>query len=408
MVMVMNALKGGLYCKKPEIALESLQVLGNLAADFDALELGTLAWQWYVSAEGGLDGTLHALRKHSQTADAVATLIVHIAKGKLQDLFKQHVKALVPEPEPYWRLLATLMAPLGRLQVAEEQQQEVAGVIENLFDACSRLADNDGRHSLAQRSVSLGCLCEMWLAFPSVCEAKEEVANYILTALTRGTRDKSGALQMYSLALMFALLDGFAEQKRPFAPALYKAATFALVESYESMSVRSFITDNIIAMHKKHQAIPVSILIEPWAKQIKQLGVMECALDLCDFSLLFTLATHPKLNVKGAIQLLDVLAQVALNDLLLTPIAKSALVAVANHVLPDTDVQDYLTKFIKVQPAPTLVGVFHDDYKRSQTTSQEEAAGPNKKIPQLPRLERGSKQRRAGRQSERAFVASYC
>jgi hypothetical protein len=65
---------------------------------------------------------------------------------------------------------------------------------------------------------------------------------------------------------MFTLLDGFAGERNQFAPIIYKALTFILIDSYANLDLREEILKHFIILFQKHQNIPIGILCEPLLK----------------------------------------------------------------------------------------------------------------------------------------------
>lgn len=69
--------------------------------------------------------------------------------------------------------------------------------------------------------------------------------------LKRGARDKHRPLRTVSIALIFRILDKFAEEKNPSAPALYKTLIFSLVENPNDSSVREMYFTNFIQLFEQ-------------------------------------------------------------------------------------------------------------------------------------------------------------
>jgi hypothetical protein len=96
------------------------------------------------------------------------------------------------------------------------------------------------------------------------------MTDAIVQALKRGCRDlRSKSIRITSINLMFTLLDGFAGERNQFAPILYKALTFILVDGYANLDVREEMLKHFIVLFQKHQNIPIGILCEPLLKQIQ-------------------------------------------------------------------------------------------------------------------------------------------
>eukprot|EP01022_Parablepharisma_sp_SALTPOND_P005532 TRINITY_DN1227_c0_g1_i1.p1 TRINITY_DN1227_c0_g1~~TRINITY_DN1227_c0_g1_i1.p1 ORF type:complete len:1400 (-),score=306.14 TRINITY_DN1227_c0_g1_i1:7123-11322(-) len=346
--MVFQAFEGGLYSKDKEVCLWTLRVFSRLAEDFYSTELGENAWQWFIAKDGGLEGAIYSFKKSSEIQAAAIELMVNIGKGKIGELFKVHLKALFQENKEYLRFLSQIMQPLATVKTDESVKKEITGLLESWLEIACGQVDNDGRHTPQDRSIALGLICQMWLWFPVVFDRKEEVEDYVLNVLMRATRDKSQALQYYALSLLFELLEEFGASKRPFAPIIYKALTFSLIELYQNVSIRNFLEGNFVAIYRAFPAIPIGVLLDPLTKQMQALDYSKHELNLCDFTFLFNLVYHPKFPLKSMVPILDVLSQIMFNDATYAPLAKSVFLSILNkYDEPDGLVKEYGKKFIK-------------------------------------------------------------
>ena len=68
----------------------------------------------------------------------------------------------------------------------------------------------------------------------------------------RGCRDKLKIMSVLSVSLMTALLDQFAKDRNEYAPILYKALTFVLIEQYNNMDLREEILHNFIKLFRAY------------------------------------------------------------------------------------------------------------------------------------------------------------
>lgn len=91
-IMLLNALKGGMYSKNKEVCLWTLKVFNKIAYDLGSSPFGDSAQRWFVGAEGGLEGAVYALKKFTDVAPEVAELIVNISKGKLLEVYQTYFK----------------------------------------------------------------------------------------------------------------------------------------------------------------------------------------------------------------------------------------------------------------------------------------------------------------------------
>ena len=89
-----------------------------------------------------------------------------------------------------------------------------------------------------------------------------------MSVLKKGCRDRSKAVSILSMNLMSSLLDTFSKERNKYAPILYKAMTFILIESYMNLDLREEMLNIFISLFKKNKTIPIQILCDPLLKQI--------------------------------------------------------------------------------------------------------------------------------------------
>jgi hypothetical protein len=89
-----------------------------------------------------------------------------------------------------------------------------------------------------------------------------------MSVLKKGCRDRSKAISILSMNLMFSLLDSFAADRNKYAPILYKALTFIMVDSYGNLELREEMLNNFINLFTNIPSMPIKILCDPLFKQI--------------------------------------------------------------------------------------------------------------------------------------------
>ena len=65
---------------------------------------------------------------------------------------------------------------------------------------------------------------------------------------------------------MFSLLENFAKDRNSFAPTIYKALTFVLIEVYLILDLREEIQKKFVTLFKTIVNIPIAIMCDPLLK----------------------------------------------------------------------------------------------------------------------------------------------
>ena len=73
-------------------------------------------------------------------------------------------------------------------------------------------------------------------------------------------------LKIFTMGLMFRLLEDFAVERNRFAPIIYKTLTFSLIENHDDLDIRFFLISNFSSTFQNLNTIPIGILVEPLIK----------------------------------------------------------------------------------------------------------------------------------------------
>jgi len=93
-------------------------------------------------------------------------------------------------------------------------------------------------------------LTTLYLERPKYFEKASRVpAETIISILKKGARDDRRTICIISIELMFRLLNGFAAERNPFAPTLYKTLAFLLVEFYWEIDIREVMLRHFIDLY---------------------------------------------------------------------------------------------------------------------------------------------------------------
>ena len=327
MMMPLNVLKGGLYSRNKEIAITTAKIFTKLMDEFTSLETANQLWKWYITPNNGLDGTIHLLQTHNKPKVAFE-LMASIGRNNLTEIFTERCKGY----KSYWSIIQSLI-----LMFIKRLDKDIITYWVNV----ARTETEVDCHMLS-------VLCEIWLSLPQFIEKDAETANHTLILLKRSARRGNWALQLFALGNMFRLLKVFALSKNHYAPIIYKAITFSLMENYQVLEIREFVISNFITLFNEHNKIPMVILVDPFIKQIQLSDSINFTYNTIDFKFFIKIIRDPKLNIKNVIQVLDIFARIVLNDTLFIGIAKDSFIEIIKKRMPDESIKDYIDKYVKV------------------------------------------------------------
>ena len=310
---VLSAVRGGLRSRSLEATQWACRVLVRLGQELQNQGLLRPAWevsamQWFI--EEGLEACLAACGRYGpEIKGQVVTVLVQFGHGNFLEMFTVQLRNHLNPTSAYLVTMSEFLPALCELKTGKQELLS-EGVVDYWLDrGLKEWAEQKSSPDL--RSAALTLMCELWIRFPNKVEAQDKQAAEILTALKRAARhSKSNLVQFGTIAKMFGLLDHFSQDRSAYAPILYKSLTFALVENYEKNLVREFILDNFARTFASEPEMPVGILLDPYLKQLQVADVSIC--NLADLNFFLVVCKHPRLNLKNAVQVLDVLAKYAL------------------------------------------------------------------------------------------------
>lgn len=132
---------------------------------------------------------------------------------------------------------------------------------------------------------------------------------------------------------MAQLLITFSKEKNPFAPKIYKALTFFMIENHLDEEIRVEMNNLFISVFKEIPNIPIQILCEPLLKQLQinlekadisgsvrlhQPNVENFFLSTKDIEFFLHIAEHPKLSESVAIQLIQIALEISRKNIIFT------------------------------------------------------------------------------------------
>lgn len=139
----------------------------------------------------------------------------------------------------------------------------------------------------------------------------------ILNLLKRSSREKGQLLRITAITFLFRLLENAARIRTPNAPFIYKILTFSLIENFEETQLREFILGNFARILGEFPEIPINILLDPLVRQIQVKEDKVFDLNVFDIDFIAKCCSHPKMNEKLAIIVLDCLVKVFLQNFIL-------------------------------------------------------------------------------------------
>lgn len=163
--------------------------------------------------------------------------------------------------------------------------------------------------------ISSDPLTNLWM---NICENpsqfdKQSITNTIIELKTI-IRNSNEMTPQSSNAIigLFTLLDRLAKVKAEGGPFLYKILVFSFFENYNNVDKREFFLSQFSNFFIKNQTVPISILLEPY---IKQINIVK-NISVADFTFIAYVINHPRFTVDNAKKIMEFSLGITIENLL--------------------------------------------------------------------------------------------
>ena len=353
---IIKTIKPALVAKSPEVSLQALILYENLCQSLSSKNLLSPAWDWLLGFNG-LYTCLLGLRRHPELLQPAVSFLIAIGSEHLLELFTDILRTTLDDDKQYLFDISKFLGPL--LDSLGAESFKSTGILEDWLQKALEIQSKESTPFPEVTMAALGFITEAWLLFPEIFEGDETQVTSVITSYKKACKySKMSAFS--SIVSLFRLLEQFARQKHPYAPLVYKTLTFILIENCQNIEIRGLIMMNLKEILGGLDSIPLSIVIEPWVKQIQVSGNEESVAgyvwNVVDYEFMRFLANQEKLSIKNAIQILDLLSKTFLNDHIYASIALEVMVILINRFLKMELMGEFISKLIKISLAIYFAG----------------------------------------------------
>ena len=301
----LSTFKPGLLSKNMEVVFICSRLLSKIALECIENNLISAAWDWFISPNGGLEGCLLCFKKHNDAAEVVVTLMNNFGRFHIYELFTVYLKQFLQSDGAYFTFVSDILPTFSKLSNFCDEFEK--NNLKKFF--LDYILEVSRSPNLNERIKSALFLSEILVSFSIYFNSEEE--NYRILSIFKSLyKDNNHLVQYTSINQLFRILLVFSSERNTFVPIIYKTLIFCFIEYHHDLSIRELMLSNFSFLFKVVLSIPVGIMIEPYVKQIQYNLGKTYYFNLNDISFLFTVARHPRYNVKEAMLTLDVLGKI--------------------------------------------------------------------------------------------------
>ncbi|KAM3144419.1 hypothetical protein pb186bvf_003583 [Paramecium bursaria] len=296
------------------------------------MEMHQVGYEWFCT---NINASFMCLQRHPYLVSQLCELFGQVSRYNVTDFFTVQFKKELADK--CVDMLNTLFEGLYSQKTLKDELLS-CGVIQYWASLCIKQGD----------LVSLKYLSQYWMYYPIQFEEDQNLPNQYLFMMKKASRDQSKVLRYFSLNYLFRILEKLANDRNPYAAVLYKKLTFSLIENYDDVEMREFIMNNFMYLIQRFSSIPIDILIEPLVKQII---MNDTLVNFPDMKLFKFIVGHPKMRVRLAIILLDLLAKIYLNNPIYSSLAFNPIQILLARFAESQLLREYAFKLAKISLA---------------------------------------------------------
>ena len=322
--MSFSTLSVGLYSTNIDCVRITNTILSKLV-----IEIGT-DWEWFYN-EGYLS-YIHCLEKNAAIKNKLLNgFSLHI-KDHEEEIIKLIKDKFLNDEEgkeikEMSNFIFNLLPILGdNLEDKEKKFQN--GIINLIIEL---IESNDWK--IKDNPLLITMATQTWKYYPSYFSINKNIKNSVLNFMKENIR-MPGSYNNYnnklenlnincasSITNLFYLLDNLGKIKNEEGPLIYKTLVFLFIEEYDDELKREFMLDNFSNFFLINLKFPIDIFISPYFKQIKRVK----NISIADFNFIAVIIGHPRFSSEDALDLLDFILDIALNNLIFSKSANMLL-----------------------------------------------------------------------------------
>ena len=320
--MTFSTLSVGLYSTNIDIVLITNTILSKLS-----IEIGT-DWEWF-STEGFLS-YIFSLDKYYNNArkQLISGFISHV-KSHEDDFIKLLKDKFINEEDDnsYKEIINFILNLLPDLnEIYDDKEKKLQKGIINFVIEIIEL-NNEKKYD---GCLFISLLTQSWLNNPEIFTSNPNIKNAALNYMKENIRiygnynnkfDTVNINSTSAIANLFYLLNDLGKIKNEDGPLIYRTLVFLFIEEYDEELKREFFLDNFSHFFLINLKFPIDIFITPYFKQIKRVK----NISMADINFIAVIIGHPRFTCEHALDLLDFILDITLNNLIFSKSANMLL-----------------------------------------------------------------------------------
>ena len=321
--MTFSTLSVGLYSHNIDCVRITNTILSKLS-----IEIGT-DWEWFFN-EGYLS-YIFSLEKNSIIKNKLLNgFTLHIKEHEediiklFKDKFLDEENNNTTEYKDISNFIFNLLPLLGD-NLEDKEKKFQYGILNLIIEL---IENNNNKISDAPLLITMAA--QAWNYCPDFFLMNKNKKNVVLNFMKENIRtfgnygnkfENLNINNASSISCLFYLLNNLGKIKNEDGPLIYKTLVFLFIEEYDDELIREFMLDNFSNFFLLNLKFPIDIFLAPYFKQIKLVK----NISMADFNFIAVIIGHPRFTCQHALDLLDFILDIAINNLIFSKSANMLL-----------------------------------------------------------------------------------
>ena len=303
-----------LCSKNLDVSIYSIEILSKLHKNVG------LNVPWFIKI--GINSFIFAFIKHENKISFFLNAMCEMIHNN-EAIYFQEIKNKINSDSEYKSLIfdifPTLIAPCAQIN----NNNFKSLFLNFLFDICL--------HEEYKLSYSCSIICEAFFNFHE--KINDDIENKIILFFKKCIHSFTSNTYGSTIEKIFVLITKISKSYNQYAPGILKCLVALFIEMYDDIIRREIFLINFENFLNEEKQVPLDIFLESYINKIKTCNNY----NLCDFDFIYKIISHPRIEFKDIINIINFLLNVSLKNKYFNRCAIFVMEKILNELYPKLD-----------------------------------------------------------------------
>ena len=254
--------------------------------------------------------TVMCLHRHADLVENVTTMVIDIVRNHFEPFFEDSLPSLLKNDFQYFRFVNTIFSSL----LSRETSRliiERTGIVSRWCTQANNLLNSEINPTFKTDLIVF--LGNCWLALPDYVESLPNLAQGFIDKLSdMAANSKSNIIHEICMSKLFELLEKFSNDKRKYAPELYRHLIALLLSADKVPIVRDRVVQGFIYMFLNSQ-VPSGVLLDSYLPHMQRKMGIDLDINVFDLDFMKFLIRDSRISQRFKIMFFDIFCRIVLS-----------------------------------------------------------------------------------------------